>query len=193
MSTILVIQENSIIMADKIFLSSPVLRIFSCPILSELIFKLFMINFNRHDDGLKWKGTKWDYIKVLRVPSQEVYNPDIMIYNTVDYNKRKIENTNVLLYPNGLVMWVPPATHKIACNLNLKRWPYDEHICFIKFGSWTYDGYVLDVDYISKQYPGVGNDFFPGGSRGVLGPRAQGGYQGVDFGTQKLTKISNSA
>ena len=44
-------------------------------------------------------------------------------------------------------------------------------------------------------YPGVGNDFFPGGVQGGgFGPRAQGGYQGgVDFRTQKLTDFDQNS
>ena len=43
---------------------------------------------------------------------------------------------------------------------------------------------------------GVGNDFFfqGGGPGGGFGPRAQGGgYQGVDFWTQKLTNFDQNS
>ena len=36
--------------------------------------------------------------------------------------------------------------------------------------------------------------FFPGGVQGGgFGPRAQGGYQGVDFWTQKLTNFDQNS
>jgi len=53
--------------------------------------------------------------------------------------------TNVLVYKNGMVMWVPPMTNKAMCKMNLKNYPYDEHTCIIKIGSWTHDGFVMGV------------------------------------------------
>ena len=40
---------------------------------------------------------------------------------------------------------------------------------------------------------GLGMTFFQGGPGGGFGPRAQGGYQGVDFGTQKLTNLDQNS
>ena len=68
-----------------------------------------------------------------------------MVYNHGQFFTTKVLNTNAILYQNGLVLWVPPLTIKSTCNLDLKKWPFDEHICFLKFGSWTYDGDMMDV------------------------------------------------
>lgn len=104
----------------------------------------------RHDDNLKWKGTKWDHINVVRIPADQLYVPDVMVYNHVDNHKTKMEWTNALVYPDGNVMWIPPVSHRTLCRFDLRRWPYDENICFIKVGSWTFDGNVLDVQPMSN-------------------------------------------
>jgi hypothetical protein len=99
-----------------------------------------------------WNKKDFGGIDVLRVSAEEIFIPDIMLYNVGDYlnMKANLIKTNPLVYPNGLVLWVPPGTYKSACRLDLKNWPFDEHMCFLKFGSWTYDGYVLDIRPSSK-------------------------------------------
>jgi len=97
-----------------------------------------------------WVPHDFGNITVLRVSSSEVYIPDIMLYNAAEFQKEALVKTNVLVYSNGLIMWVPPGTYKSSCRLNLKNWPFDEHLCFLKFGSWTYDGYIVDIRPTSK-------------------------------------------
>ena len=105
----------------------------------------------RHDESLIWStNPQWSHITVLRVPPNEIYIPDIRVYNDIDFTTKKMVDTNALIYSNGMVMWVPPMTTKALCKLDLKKWPFDEHICSLKFGSWTYDGYVMDVKAMSK-------------------------------------------
>ncbi|XP_054159268.1 acetylcholine receptor subunit alpha-type acr-16-like [Oppia nitens] len=68
--------------------------------------------------------------------------------------------TNAIVYNNGMVIWVPPITLKALCNVNIKYWPYDEHNCFLKFGSWTFDGHVMDVTPMNKTNPGLLKDIW---------------------------------
>ena len=106
----------------------------------------------RHDESLRWDDTKvqaWRNINMMRVPSSEIYTPDIMAYNGIDFTTPKMVETNAIIYPTGMIIWVPPITTQAMCKINLKHWPYDEHICFLKFGSWTYDGLTMDVKSLS--------------------------------------------
>ena len=72
-----------------------------------------------------------------------------MLYNGVDFTTKKGVNSNVVLTSTGVVIWVPPITTKALCKVDLTKWPYDEHICHLKFGSWTNDGLVMDVKSMS--------------------------------------------
>jgi len=47
---------------------------------------------------------------------------------------------NVLVYPDGSMMWIPCAIYKSSCNIDVKYFPFDEQSCEMNFGSWTYDG-----------------------------------------------------
>jgi Neurotransmitter-gated ion-channel ligand binding domain len=52
---------------------------------------------------------------------------------------------NVLIYPGGMVMWIPCAIYKSSCDIDVKYFPFDEQSCDMTFGSWTYDGEEVDL------------------------------------------------
>ena len=49
-------------------------------------------------------------------------------------------NTKAIVHNNGLVAWLPPATYKSACDIDVEYFPLDIQTCFLKLGSWTYAG-----------------------------------------------------
>ncbi|CAG2120029.1 unnamed protein product, partial [Medioppia subpectinata] len=125
-----------------------------------LLITISFISLILHDGSLAWDTTALRHIPNIRIPSTQLYLPDLMSYNSVDYGSPRIINTNAIVYRNGNVLWVPPMTLKAMCRVNLKRWPFDEHICFIKFGSWTHDGYIMDVFPMNRTNPGLLNDIW---------------------------------
>ncbi|RXG59565.1 Acetylcholine receptor subunit beta-like 1 [Armadillidium vulgare] len=48
--------------------------------------------------------------------------------------------SNVLIYPNGEVLWVPPAIYQSSCTIDVTYFPFDQQTCLMKFGSWTFNG-----------------------------------------------------
>ena len=48
------------------------------------------------------------------------------------------------------VLWVPPATFKSYCQLDLLKWPMDTQECKMKFGSWTHDGFSINLTYYNN-------------------------------------------
>ena len=99
------------------------------------------------DEHLTWDENEYGGIEVLRVGANEIYKPDIVLYNAANYKEMKdsLIPTNALLYPNGGVLWITPVTFQLMCPVDLTNWPYDQHECFFKFGSWTHDGFIMDV------------------------------------------------
>ncbi|OXA47522.1 acetylcholine receptor subunit alpha-type acr-16 [Folsomia candida] len=96
------------------------------------------------DDRFSWDESEFG-VNVLRVPAEKVWQPDIALYNGV-HNKMDCYDTNVLVYPSGLVLWVPPCHIQSYCNLTLNHGPYEEQVCTLKFGSWTFDGYTMGLE-----------------------------------------------
>jgi len=99
-----------------------------------------------------WKDSRlqWDNIStgvnVLRVGSDEIWKPDITLYNTANIGEMaKCWNSQPLIYASGDALWVPPCRISTYCNFTLDEFPLAEQKCTFKFGSWVYDGYILDL------------------------------------------------
>lgn len=53
--------------------------------------------------------------------------------------------TNIVVYSNGTVNWVPLGLFISSCAINIKWFPFDDQFCDMKFGSWTYDGSKINL------------------------------------------------
>jgi len=86
-------------------------------------------------------------VELLRLPNDQVWKPDIVLYNSYDTHLfPECAPSHVLIYPNGEILWVPPCKFKVLCDMqNLRKDPTVTQICFIKFGSWTHDGLTVDL------------------------------------------------
>jgi len=104
-----------------------------------------------NDARLAWDDTTTT-VGVLRVGSDEVWKPDFVLYNTVDYeNLFPCGKTQVLIYPDGNVLWVPPCNYRAMCDTSsLRDNPKNTLECELKFGSWTLDGYSMDVQFYNN-------------------------------------------
>lgn len=58
-------------------------------------------------------------IGVLRLPPDKVWKPDIVLFNNADGNYEVRYKSNVLIYPNGEVLWVPPAIYQVNIHLHI--------------------------------------------------------------------------
>ncbi|VDL69795.1 unnamed protein product [Nippostrongylus brasiliensis] len=85
-----------------------------------------------HDYSLEWDPAKYDGVADLR------FNADPQFDSTFQ--------SNLLVYPDGMVNWMPPGIFRISCKIAVAWFPFDIQQCFMKFGSWTFDGSKLDLD-----------------------------------------------
>uniref|UniRef100_A0A0R3RWT7 Acetylcholine receptor subunit alpha-type acr-16 n=1 Tax=Elaeophora elaphi TaxID=1147741 RepID=A0A0R3RWT7_9BILA len=99
------------------------------------------------DYKLKWDPQEYDGIKDLHFPgdNSRIWRPDILLYNSADDNFDSTFKSNLLVYSNGEVNWIPPGILKFSCKLDITWFPFDEQICGLKFGSWTHNGFALDL------------------------------------------------
>nr|WMV64422.1 nicotinic acetylcholine receptor alpha9 variant [Pardosa pseudoannulata] len=98
------------------------------------------------DYGLNWNHTDFGGIKVVRIPADKVWRPDIILYNNADsqYNNA-ILSTNVIVASDGNITWLSSAIFRSSCKINVAWFPFDEQNCSMKFASWSYDGYRVNV------------------------------------------------
>ncbi|XP_071403658.1 neuronal acetylcholine receptor subunit alpha-2-like, partial [Centroberyx affinis] len=100
------------------------------------------------DYKLRWRPSDFDNVTSIRVPSQLIWVPDIVLYNNADGEFAVTHMTKAQLFHTGRVRWVPPAIYKSSCSIDVTFFPFDQQSCKMKFGSWTYDRAKIDLEPI---------------------------------------------
>ncbi|KAI7802192.1 neuronal acetylcholine receptor subunit alpha-5 precursor [Triplophysa rosa] len=91
------------------------------------------------DMKLRWNPDDYLGITSIRIPSDSIWIPDIVLYDNADGNFEATVTKAVVRY-DGTISWTPPANYKSACTIDVTFFPFDIQNCSMKFGSWTYDG-----------------------------------------------------
>ncbi|XP_067842903.1 acetylcholine receptor subunit alpha [Heptranchias perlo] len=97
------------------------------------------------DVKLRWKPADYGGVKKIRVPSSDIWLPDIVLYNNADGDFAIVHMTKVLLEYTGKIIWTPPAIYKSYCEIIVTHFPFDEQNCSMKLGTWTYDGTKVGI------------------------------------------------
>lgn len=99
------------------------------------------------DAHLKWNPKEYGGISKLNLPSKDIWIPDLKMYRGRSNYKDFTYEAMVLIFENGRIMWVPPATFHTSCDFTkgYVNYPRDTHNCSVKIGSWTYDGFNMNL------------------------------------------------
>uniref|UniRef100_A0A3B5KY49 Cholinergic receptor, nicotinic, alpha 6 n=1 Tax=Xiphophorus couchianus TaxID=32473 RepID=A0A3B5KY49_9TELE len=104
-----------------------------------------------NDYKLRWTPVEFDGIEYIRVPSNKIWRPDIVLYNNAVGDFLVEDKTKALLKFDGTITWVPPAIFKSSCPMDITYFPFDYQNCSMKFGSWTYDKAKIDLVLIGSK------------------------------------------
>ncbi|KAM6980373.1 neuronal acetylcholine receptor subunit beta-2-like [Aplochiton taeniatus] len=119
-----------------------------------------------NDYRLMWDPEEFEGIKKVRLPSQHIWLPDIVLYNNADGTYEVSFYCNAVVSSNGEVSWLPPAIYKSACKIEVRDFPFDQQNCTLMFRSWTYDHTEIDLillsDFASR------DDFKPSGEWDIV-------------------------
>ena len=103
------------------------------------------------DHKLRWDPEEYGGVNKLHVPADQIWLPDLILYNNVDGNYELTIMTKATLHHDGRVICKPPAIYKSACEIDVEFFPFDQQTCTMKFGTWTYDGYLVDLKHNRQQ------------------------------------------
>ncbi|XP_041945314.1 neuronal acetylcholine receptor subunit alpha-2 [Alosa sapidissima] len=103
-----------------------------------------------YDYKLRWNPADYDNVTSMRIPSQFIWRPDIVLYNNADGDFTVTHFTKAHLFHDGRITWVPPAIYKSSCSIDVTFFPFDQQNCTMKFGSWTYDRGKIDLVSMSN-------------------------------------------
>ena len=102
-------------------------------------------NFEWTDVNLKWNPSEYGNIQDIRLPPQDIWIPDIMLFNTASFSTSDPNHlpTRVVVRHDGGCTWIPPMIARSTCKIFEKG---TDQKCTIKFGSWTYNGFKLNLE-----------------------------------------------
>ncbi|GIY92187.1 acetylcholine receptor subunit beta-like 1 [Caerostris extrusa] len=147
------------------------------------------------DYQLRWDEADYGGINVLRLPqikfgsltssffNKSFRNPSqprereteskIQLPNTrgsvcADGNYEVRYKSNVLIYPEGQVMWVPPAIYQSSCTIDVTYFPFDQQKCVMKFGSWTFNGDQVSLKLYNDNYWVDLSDYWKSGTWDIV-------------------------
>ncbi|XP_068931488.1 neuronal acetylcholine receptor subunit beta-3 [Petaurus breviceps papuanus] len=132
------------------------------------------------DHKLRWNPEEYGGISSIKVPSESLWLPDIVLFENADGRFEGSLMTKVIVRHNGTIVWTPPSSYKSSCTMDVTFFPFDRQNCSMKFGSWTYDGTMVDLVLIDENVDR--NDFFDNGeweilyAKGMKGNRREGLY-----------------
>ncbi|CAJ0958503.1 unnamed protein product [Ranitomeya imitator] len=113
----------------------------------ELTTKGFM-NLAWNDLRLTWDPKQYSGIETLRIPSDQVWKPDIVLMNNNDGEFDIALAVEVLINWKGNVTWHPPSLYHSSCSIEVKYFPFDWQNCSMVFRSQTYG-----ADEITLEHP----------------------------------------
>ncbi|CAD5118373.1 DgyrCDS7085 [Dimorphilus gyrociliatus] len=121
------------------------------------------------DAFLKWDPTKFENVEQVRIPIDEIWTPDIVLYNYADTRLKEHRDALAVIQYTGSVLWIPRSIFKSTCPIDITHFPFDIQNCSLKFGSWTYDGWKLDLDFYDNKDSIDTNDYVESNEWKLLG------------------------
>uniref|UniRef100_A0A4X2JVY6 Acetylcholine receptor subunit beta n=1 Tax=Vombatus ursinus TaxID=29139 RepID=A0A4X2JVY6_VOMUR len=104
----------------------------------ELITKVY-VDLVWTDYRLSWNPEEHEGIDSLRIASDSVWLPDVVLMNNNDGNFDVALNIHVLVTSDGSVHWLPPAIYRSSCSIQVTYFPFDWQNCTMVFSSYSYD------------------------------------------------------
>ena len=115
----------------------------------EQILKSLIWNyFTWYDPRLTWNVTEHQGISSIRVPSDVVWKPDVMLQNSAGssvYINKLDEASHVIVKSSGRVTWAPFHKAETFCALDSSMFPFDTQTCHFWMLSWVYPEHLLQV------------------------------------------------
>ncbi|KAM9305697.1 acetylcholine receptor subunit alpha-1-B-like [Gastrophryne carolinensis] len=98
------------------------------------------------DVNLRWNPADYGGVQRVRIPSGNIWRPDLVLYNNADGDFAIEKETKALLDYTGKILWMPPAIFASYCEIIVTYFPFDQQNCSMKLGSWTYDGKLVVIN-----------------------------------------------
>lgn len=147
--------------------------------------------FHWKDYQLKWEPAHYGGIDVLRLPPDKVWRPDIVLFNNADGNYEARYKSNVLIYHDSRVEWIPPAIFQSTCRIDVTYFPFDQQRCEMIFGSWTYTGNAVTLKFYKDRNYVELSDYWKSGTWDIVEvPGCLQSFNGSKWGVPTESQIT---
>ncbi|XP_052272192.1 neuronal acetylcholine receptor subunit alpha-10-like isoform X2 [Dreissena polymorpha] len=99
------------------------------------------------DGQLVWNPALYDGLEMIRLPSEQVWQPDIMLENNANqFHGLHSGDINMVITYDGFVFYAPPVKIHSYCKVNYAKLKQGNVVtCKLTFLSWTYGGDVINL------------------------------------------------
>ncbi|XP_072226363.1 cholinergic receptor, nicotinic, alpha 11 [Leuresthes tenuis] len=132
---------------------------------NQVLTSNMWLQMSWYDHYLQWNQSEHPGVKNLRFTTDQIWTPDILLYNSADDDFDSTFKTNILVNSSGYAKYLPPGIFMSTCNVDVRWFPFDIQRCELKFGSWTYDGWLLDLQMTDADISG----YMPNGEWDLIG------------------------
>ncbi|XP_063049013.1 acetylcholine receptor subunit gamma [Engraulis encrasicolus] len=106
------------------------------------------------DYRLRWDNKSqyetYRNITRMRIPSKDIWLPDVGLENNLDGKFEVTLYVNALIDPDGCVSWIPPAIYRSSCPIRVNYFPFDWQNCTMVFRSQTYSANEINLLLMSE-------------------------------------------
>ncbi|XP_038196292.1 acetylcholine receptor subunit delta isoform X2 [Arvicola amphibius] len=106
------------------------------------------------DSRLQWDANDFGNITILRLPSDMVWLPEIVLENNNDGSFKVSYACNVLVSNSGSVTWLPPTIFRSSCPISVTYFPFDWQNCSLKFSSLKYTAKEITLSLMQQEEDG---------------------------------------
>ncbi|KAI0208528.1 Neuronal acetylcholine receptor subunit alpha-9-I [Lamellibrachia satsuma] len=151
-------------------------------IIREMTAKLQILHANAWiqvswlDLFLQWDPAAYGGIKVVTIPSELIWRPDIILFNDVDQERTAVEvfgHTMATVKFNGHIYWSMPVLFKSSCKFHPANYPFDVQVCPLTFGSWNHNSKEVNVTSSHKVKTYAGGRISENGEWELIGVKTR--------------------
>ena len=103
------------------------------------------LRMNWVNEYMSWNTSNYEGMDFLAINPEQVWRPDIELYNAGGLPEIYTLVGGMNLYNSGEFMWSRPGIFKFSCPLKLEEFPFDTQTCEMTFGSWVYNQNYLEL------------------------------------------------
>jgi len=115
----------------------------------QILVSNIWFNMEWNDYRLAWNESEYGGVSSIRLPIDRIWYPDMMMYNSQQYEMKR--PTLAVVTSNGNVLHIPPQISESTCAIDLTWFPFDTQKCKLKLGSWTRSGLEVNLKLQSEE------------------------------------------